>query len=250
MIKDLEHLITLQEIDLKIFAQNVASHNFPETVARLTEAIKTAADAIKSAEAKIDAVNADVAAQEGIISKSRTSLDKSQERLNAISTNREYDAVHTEIENFKNAAIAAEGRLKSLAQQKTLLEEALLAAQQELENIKAENEPKIAEMKKQIDSIQSIVDGLTTERNKIVPLIGKHILRTYDFIRKRKKNGQALGVIKGYSRTCAQCFKILEIQMLNEVKKNIKPVLCQNCGAILIWDEQTTETPAESSQKE
>jgi predicted nucleic acid-binding Zn-ribbon protein len=239
MIKDLENLIALQEIDSKIFQQNVASHDFPESVAQLTGLIEAATKAVASASEKMDAVAADIRAQEGIVVKSKAALEKSSERLNAISTNREYDAVHTEIENFKNAGTQAEGRLKSLAQQKEQLAEALVAAQQELEKVKAENEPKIAELKAKIDSIQTIIDEITVERNKIVPLIGSHILRTYDFIRKRKKNGQAVGLIKGNSRNCAQCFKILEIQILNEVKKNSRPVQCQNCGAILIWDEQT-----------
>jgi predicted nucleic acid-binding Zn-ribbon protein len=239
MIKDLENLIALQEIDLKIFQQNVASHDFPESVAHLSGLIESASHAVASAAEKIDAVAADIRAQESIVAKSKAGLEKSSERLNAISTNREYDAVHTEIENYKNNATQAEGRLKSLAQQKEQLGEALVASQQELEKVKAENEPKIAEFKAKIDAIQSIVDELTVERNKIAPLIGSHILRTYDFIRKRKKNGQAVGLIRGNSRTCAQCFKILEIQILNEVKKNSRPVQCQNCGAILIWDEQT-----------
>ena len=248
MIKDLENLILVQELDLKIFQQNVASHDFPETVARLTAVIENASKAIVGASEKIEGVLADIRAQETIVLKSRAGLEKSQERLNAISTNREYDAVHTEIENFKNGAIQAEARLKSLAQQKEQLEAALVVARAEEEKIKGENEPKIVEFKSKIDSIQTVVDGLIGERNKIVPLIGKHILRTYDFIRNRKKNGQALALIKANSRTCSECHKILEIQLLNEVKKNNRPVQCQNCGAILIWDEQTT--PSENPEKE
>jgi len=150
MIKDLELLIALQEIDSKIFQQNVASHDFPETVARFTEAIENAAKAVAGVSEKIDAVAADIRAQEGVIVKSKAGLEKSSERLNAISTNREYDAVHTEIENFKNAGTQAEGRLKSLAQQKEQLQEALVVAQQEQEKVKAENEPKIAELKAKI----------------------------------------------------------------------------------------------------
>jgi predicted nucleic acid-binding Zn-ribbon protein len=79
---------------------------------------------------------------------------------------------------------------------------------------------------------------LTARRNEIMATVPKAILRTYDYILKRRKTGQVLSFVKGDARTCSVCFKILEPQLINEIRKGAKMITCQNCGSIFIWKNE------------
>ena len=237
MISDLEYLVQLQEIDLRIKEQELSREQFPAAVAELRQAISNAQDATEKANAKLQKAEEEKRTFEEQVQKGHELLERSQSRLNSIKTNREYDAVHAEIETQKNLINNAEQKRKNLANEierlKTLAEE----NKQELERIKSENEPQIAELEQKIGTIDSNIAEITKERDAVIPNISKQVLRTYDLIRKKRKTGRALSLVSN-SRTCTVCYKVLEPQLYNEIKRGIKLILCQNCGSIYVWDEE------------
>lgn len=233
MIEDLENLKLLQEIDLRIHQQELAQKQFPGTVEELEGAIKNAKESLENFQMKLSKTQEEVNSFDDQILKSRELLEKSQNRLNSIKTNREYDAVHAEIENQKNSINTVEIRKKNLLEEIEKLNKAIEEKTKEYEQIKSENEPQISELKEKIAAIDSTIASIVKERNEIVPKISKPILRTYDLIRKKRKTGNALSNITG--KTCAVCYKVLEPQIYNEIKRGRKMLLCQNCGSIFVW---------------
>ena len=90
MIAELEFLITLQQIDLQISEQNRAKEEFPATIAELQNVIGKAQAALDGLTKKQQAVLNEKKTIEEKISLAKASLDKSQDLLNSIKTNREY----------------------------------------------------------------------------------------------------------------------------------------------------------------
>jgi len=233
MIEDLENLKQLQEIDLRIHQQELAQKQFPDTVNELDGAIKKAKESLDNFQAKLSKTQAEVNSLNEQIQNSHELLEKSQNRLNSIKTNREYDAVHAEIENQKNSINTVEIRKKNLLEGIEKLNSTIEEKTKEYQQIKSENEPQISELKNKIAAIDSVIADIVKERNIIVPKISKPILRTYDLIRKKRKTGNALSNVTG--KTCAVCYKVLEPQLFNEIKRGRKMILCQNCGSIFVW---------------
>jgi hypothetical protein len=182
MISDLESLIKLQEIDLKISELVHAQQEFPSTISSYSGTIKTALDSVDAIKKRLADLVSEKKSTEDKISDAKTQLDRSQERLNTIKTNREYDAVHTQIENFKNTLTSGDAKLKTLAQEAELLQQSLEKEIVELEKIKSENEPHIVEIKGKIDTLGVSIAELTARRNEIMATVPKAILRTYDYI--------------------------------------------------------------------
>ncbi|NLG18586.1 MAG: hypothetical protein GX556_14735 [Fibrobacter sp.] len=234
MMDDLEFLIQLQEIDLRIREQELSQEQFPAAVAELENSIKKAGEVVESTTAKLQKMEAERATFEEQIQKAHESLGKSQERLNSIKTNREYDAVHTEIETYKNMINSAETRRKNLQGEIEKLKGSVDESIKEYEKIKGENEPKIAELKEKIGAIDSQISKIMKEREQVSPKVSKHLLRTYDQIRKKRKTGRVLSLISD-NHTCAVCFKVLEPQLYNEIKRGTKLHICESCGSILVW---------------
>ena len=238
MIAELESLIALQQIDLQISEQNRAKEEFPATIAELKNAIQKAQAALDGLTKKQQAVLNEKKTIEEKISLAKASLDKSQDLLNSIKTNREYDAVHTQIENFKQVVSGGDARLKTFDQDAQQLQQAIEAAAANLDNIKAENDPKIAEITAKVDVIDAAVNEAVARRDAVVAKIPKALLRTYQYILKGRKNGKVLSFITEEARTCSVCFKVLEPQLVNEIRKAAKVIICQNCGSLYVWKDE------------
>lgn len=237
MLRDLESLVQLQEIDLRIHDQEMAKEQLPATVKELEKIIERAKNELTAASAKLDAAEKELAGFEDQIKKAQENLDKSQTRLNSIKTNREYDAVHGEIESAKNLLHTSEGRKVKLTDDVSKLKTAVETTQQEFEKTKSENDPKIAVLNSKIAAIDSVIAGITKDRDALTPQITKSTLRMYDQILKRRKTGKRVISLVNNSRTCTVCFKMLESQLLNEIKRSTKLITCQSCGSIFVWSE-------------
>lgn len=239
MLEDLKYLVQLQEIDLRIKEQELAQEQYPAAVEELKKQIAQAESALAAVKEKMALAENDKKNWEDQVNKAQAGLEKSQDRLNSIRTNREYDAVHAEIEAQKGIINGAEHRRNALGAEIQKLGEAVAAAQAELDRIKGENEPKINDLLQKTGAIDSIIAQINKEREAVLPNVGKHILRQYDLIRSRRKTGRVISTVRS-NRTCTVCYKVLEPQLFNEIKRSTKIILCQSCGSIMVWSQGDT----------
>lgn len=234
MLEDLQYLLQLQEIDLRIKEQELAQENFPALVNELKEQVSKAEASFAAIKEKMLKAETEMNNWEEQVQKAHAGLEKSQERLNSIKTNREYDAVHAEIEAQKNIINGAEQRRKNIAADIDKLQAAVSEQQTALEAVTAENTPKIQELQEKIAAIDSTIATITKERDAVLPSIGKHILRQYELIKSKRKTGRVISNISS-TRTCAVCHKVLERQLFSEIKRGVKLIFCQSCGSIMVW---------------
>ncbi len=246
MIRDLELLVQLQTIDLRIHDLIQSQSSLPKSLAELERAIADAQKAVDGADSQLDANAAEKRSFEEKVADAKTALDKSQERLNSIKTNREYDAVHAEIENFKSTIAGADTRMRTLMAEADKVTQSLEAKKDDLEKVKTESEPRIADLKTKVASIDSSVATLRQERSAIAAGIPKSLLRTYDHILSRRKNARVLSFVGIDNQTCSSCFKVLETQLINEIRRGTKLLTCQSCGAIFVWREEPLEKKQET----
>jgi len=236
MIQDLEYLVKLQGIDIRIKEQELAKEQYPAAVESLTKRIAQAEAAKNAAAARLEQLSGGVKDMDDQTTKLRDSLAKSQDRLNSIKTNKEYDAVHREIESQKTMLSSSMGRRDSLEmdieKHKTALEE----AEKTLESVKTELQPQIDDLNTKIGAIDSIIAEITKERDEMSPHVSHPTARTYDSIRKKRKNGKAVSLV-GASKTCEVCSVVLRPQLFNEIRRGNNFIICESCGSMLIWNE-------------
>jgi len=237
MTQDLENLIKLQEIDLRIIEQELAKEQYPVAVAELKARIAAAEYAKNAAVAGLEQFAGSIADAEEQIVKMRGSLEKSQERLNSIKTNREYDAVHAEIESQKAMLETAEAKKKGVEANVEKYTAAREEAQKEFEAVVAELQPQIDELNAKIGAIDSVIAEIMEERKAVDPYLTSHTRRTYDSIRKKRKNGKTVSLIVGAAKNCAHCFMILRPQLYADLRRGNDFILCENCGSMLVWHE-------------
>jgi len=241
MIQDLEYLVKLQDIDLRIREQELAKEQYPAAVANLTKRIEQAEAAKNTAALRLEQLSGGISAIDSQTAKLRDSLAKSQERLNSIKTNREYDAVHKEIEDQKVMLGSSEGKKAGLEADIDRHKNALEEAEKTYENVKAELQPQIDDLNSKIGAIDSVIVSITKERDEISPRISHATMRTYDSIRKKRKTGRAVSLVNE-SKTCAVCNVVLRPQLFNEIRRGSNFLLCESCGSMLIWNEAVAQS--------
>jgi uncharacterized protein len=248
MIPDLESLIQLQKIDVRIHQLVKSQSDFPKMLAELEAGVSKAKRAADSISEKMVALQAEKKSIQEKVEEAKIALERSQERLNSIKTNREYDAVHAEIETFKGIVAGADGRTKLIDDELEKQKQALEIASGEFEKIRGENGEKIADLKSKVSSIDSSIGQLNQERSSISSAVPKQLLRTYEHILSRRNTGKVLSFVNNDTRTCSSCFKVLETQLINEIRRGTKMITCQNCGSIFIWGNTVDEKGEKSSE--
>jgi len=241
MANEWESLIALQQVDIQIYKLKQEQKKYPDDIATLKQDISRAYNAVEALNARLAAALTEKKSIEDKIVEANKFLDKSHTLLNEIKTNKEYDAVHVQIENFKKTINTAETRLKAIVQEIEQLQASAEMAASELESIKQADEPQLCELNDKMNALDGLINNSTVERNTIAALVSKPLMRTYDYISKRRKNSQVLSFINNTNCNCSVCHKIMESQLLNEVRKMTKMMTCQSCGSILVWEKNELE---------
>lgn len=163
------------------------------------------------------------------------SLKKTKSRLFEVKTNKEYQALLTELDviNEKNDLIESEiiVILDSLDQAR----EALSTKEEEFAIIRSDLESKIESVRDEMNSIDSLLTSVTERQRNIKEKIDTGFLKRYDLI-KQKRNGKA--VVPVWKEVCGGCHVNIPPQMYNQLQRSEELMLCPNCNRIMYWENR------------
>jgi predicted nucleic acid-binding Zn-ribbon protein len=248
MNENLKKLVKLQAVDLKIRELEISAEEFPAQIRDFEAKIAQKQKRVDDIQSRLTAIETESKNLNERVETAQSSLSRSEERLSAIATNREYDAVHAEIEAQKHTVSTAQKRREAIDEDRKRLEDQLCGANDELEQVRSENQQPIEELKEKLSSIDSRVAIFVAERNALIPGIERPFVRTYEHIHSHRKRGNALSMVNVLDRTCSVCHMVLEPQLFNDVRKGNRMLLCQSCGSILVWEDDALEQTAPSEE--
>jgi predicted nucleic acid-binding Zn-ribbon protein len=229
-------LLDLQEIDKEIFTLERSKSEFPAEIDRLNSELAAGRGRIQETEERAAELERKRRAMEGDLVAIEHDLKKHQERLYEVKSNKEYDALQTEIETLTirkedhEAAIlqslgASEDLDKKLAEDRAAFKER-----------EADILVRVEALTEKLNSVESDISGWDRKRGGLVSQIDRAPLSTYDRIRRQVKGGVAVvSVRKG---SCGGCYRQLSPQVLVEARRTSKVVRCENCGRIIVWKDE------------
>ena len=163
-----------------------------------------------------------------------SSREKSEKNMDAVNTQREYEALDKEI---KDASEKEQQYRKDLQQRERILSEldeqirqqAGLIEQQEkeLEERRKKIEAEINDKRKQIENLQKKESKLTENLDPEVVFKFERII----------KNKMGIGIVAIKRNVCMGCHMILPVQFANEVRIGEEYVFCPYCSRILYYEE-------------
>jgi predicted nucleic acid-binding Zn-ribbon protein len=229
-------LLKLQDIDKKLQDLEDRRDRYPEEITTRQRDIDQARTAVEDQERGIEDNGREQRKHERELTAAKASLKEHEARFSSVSTNREYDALQQEIEADKARMADLEGHILTAMEGAQALAQELVARRQAYDETRAAQQPRIDALEADLATLQQQVDGVVADRERVLSSVDPALLRMYE--RSRKRRGTRVAPIR--KGACGVCFRQLPAQQRNNVRYTAQVYLCESCGAILIWDDQSS----------
>ena len=232
MHSDLQHLITLQDLDLtadrlrrRIADVPALSAALDERLAALTTAVAGVKERIAASQVARRDIEKDLAAVQG-------RLSKYKDQLMEVKTNKEYHAIQTEIATAEQQVRLQEDRLLERMEEAETLAAEQKAAEAALKHGQAE----VAADRQRLESERAAADAelakVTADRAGIAAKLSAPALALFEHVSKHRKG---LAMSEARDGHCMQCHVRLRPQVYNDVRRNERLMQCESCSRILFY---------------
>lgn len=234
MHPDIERLLQLQVIDYDLGELERSKEYLPDMMTNLTREIEETKQKFEEAKKELEEARVRQQNLELDLKSKETSLQKYQQQMMSIKTNKEYDALVAEIDVIKETISNEENELLEIIDKIQALESGIEELEKKVAEVEENNGKQLNILQEKIDSIGGTVAEKKTERDKISKEIPRPTMSTYERVR-RGRGGQSVVAIK--NGACGACFKALTPKKIQEVKRNDRVYTCDHCGYLIFWSE-------------
>ncbi len=231
----LHQLIKLQKIDSRLLEIDEIRGDLPEKVdqkkalvVQLTSDIDTSTGRISSIDKEVRELN--IRAED-----SSSKLKKYKEQLYLVSSNKEYDALMSEIDQMKEFLNGVETQILELEEEKNQLEEKIKSDELKITSSKEELEMNKLELEDAMSHSQTEEKDLGMKREGLIKQIDDSYIQNYEKLRSARE-GVAVATIS--RNACGSCYNHLPPQLVIEVKQNDSLKLCPSCSVFLYWEDE------------
>jgi predicted nucleic acid-binding Zn-ribbon protein len=236
MKEDLLKLLEAQDLDLEIDQLLLHKHEYPQQIEFLKKEMTDLHQSNEDLKAVIAETEESLRDTREEIQAEKENLGNKEKRLLETKTNKEYNAVQSEIEQARTRIDNLETEEVELFERLGALEPQQKEQQQKLEESTVANTARIEELEKTLGSIASDVRIREQRREAVLSGVNKRLLAMYLRLRKGRR-GIAVARVNKSKFSCTGCNKHLPPQKVMEVRRGNNLIACENCGRILVWDE-------------
>jgi len=235
--KDLSLLLNLQEIDDQLGELERSKIYLPEMIQNLEREVEEINLAVAANEKALDDSGREQRLLELEIETDKQDLEKFHKQMRVIKTNKEYDALTTEIDSKKQGIADKEERVLSYMAIADEAREKLAELRERLKDVESRNGEQLQLLRDQESTLQAKIDDKIVKRNVLMKDINKQIVGVYERVR-RGKGGMAVVTIR--KRACSGCFKQIPPQRIQEIRRGDRIFACDSCGRILTWSDEVS----------
>ena len=168
------------------------------------------------------------------LSEAELKREKAEKNMEAISTQREYEALDKEIEDAASKEQEFRTKLQREVRQLSELEDDMKQSQALIEQQETELEKRRKDIETEISAKEAQIRSLSEQESSFTPDLDPEVLFKFERI-IRNKMGRGIVAIKG--GVCMGCHMILPTQFANNVRQGKEIVFCPYCSRILFYEE-------------
>ena len=225
-------LVRLQQLDNRIRILTDEQQQLPQQLQPYEVAGCEAREALAVLQGDLEQAERQRRALERDLDGDQARQARTQGRLHAIKTNKEYSAVLAEIEMGKQRISALEDQVLDLME----FAEQQRQASQEYDRRVQEAVKTLEEQSNKIEQTsQALAQQITTneaERQRIVVQLDADLYATYQKIIAQR---DGLAVVQIYDDTCGGCHLMVRPQLLSDIRRQETLVQCPHCQRVLLW---------------
>jgi predicted nucleic acid-binding Zn-ribbon protein len=234
--KEVEMLLKLQSLDYDLGELERSKDYLPEMINNLESEIEETRKGLEDSEKEFNEQNLLNKRLDLELTTLNQELAKYQKQMMIIKTNKEYDAITNEIADRKVKISEIEEEILKILTRIDDLKESITGYREKLKGIEETNASQLVHLREELNSIDDKIKIKKGDRKNITVRIDKGLLATYERVRKGRGN-QVVVTIK--KRACGACYKGIPPQVIQEIRKGDIIYTCDNCGRILLWNEDS-----------
>jgi len=223
----------LQKIDLDLKNIKEEREQFPKEMKKLDEKQNMENEKIQKEKEKLELLEKERRQRERNLNLEHDKIKRAEGRMFEVKTNKEYQALLSEIDAIKEVASREEEEILQVMDEIDELKKDLAKREKEmvadLEKIEAERK-KIQERMVQGDADWK---RKMQRREILTKQIESKLFKLYNTLKEKR---QGIGVVSVRNETCQGCFVNVPPQMFIEVQRNNALIRCPNCNRILYWE--------------
>ena len=233
MREQLERLVALQTVDLKIQEMERAKEEIPQRIASLEEELGKEEEKVKAERSELEKLQKERRQKEKDLEEEVDRVKKTEARVFEIKTNKEYQAVLKEIEAAKRLNRQREEEILGILERLEELQAQLGKREKALEARRKEYQREIAELKQKQASFDAEMADEVRQREAQEKQIPRELLNKYHMLLEKRQGVAVARVING---ACQACNMNLRPQLYIELQKQDTLIACPNCNRILFWE--------------
>jgi len=230
-------LLELQKIDIDINEEEKKKRNLPLMIEGIAKEIQGLKDSLKNKNENYKNLQIKLKRIELDLTEKSNKIEKHQEDLygGKISDIKELKQIQKVIANYKEKKDSIEEDVLDLMEEMEDLDKSIGHFDEDLKAKEKEFKKRKEEMDLSRLVIEKNMNSLNIKRGEILSKItDDHLLKEYELLRK-EKGGKAIVEVDG--TICPGCYLDLPSDVIYQLQKNRKIIICPNCSRILIWKD-------------
>ena len=234
MLPDLEHLIRLQQLENSAADVRDTINGIPDRLTTLDARLAERQEDLSGATIRLEEHRKSRASLEKDLAEAQSRINRFRDQLMAVKTNKEYQAMQTEI-------ATAEGEIRELEDQ--LLERMLksddLTAEIASANQRLVDEERLIQaarkaLEQERGELETDLTQLDTERTHVVDQLTPNTRLLFETLSRGRKG---VAVVEARQGRCTSCQVRLRPQLFNNIRSNSSLIQCESCQRILYFTE-------------
>ena len=233
MKEQLDLLWELQRIDLELKGIKASQEGYPKEIKRLDERQKVEKEKVQKERERVESLEKERRHKEGQLSLEQEKIKKVEGRMSEVKTNKEYQAILTEIDTMKGANNREEEEILQLLDEIDELKKGLSKREKEIASILTKIEGEKKTLQERMARDETVLKRQIERREIVAKQIESKHYKLYNTLREKR---QGVGVVSARQETCQGCYVNVPPQLFIEVQKNNALIRCPNCNRILYWE--------------
>ena len=228
--KKFDNLVKLQEVEIESASVQARLADFPRLLTDLDDRLKASEGAVTLASGRLSEIQQTYRVQEADAKVIQTRIVKSEEKLRAVKTNKEYQSSLKEIDDLKRSLSAVEDRMIAHLDEMDQVAASVATKEDEVKLLSREIEEEKEQIRQSALSAQEQLDRLNDERAQIIAVVEPDLLKVYETV-KQNSGGVAIAVVK--NAVCLGCHVNLPPQMFHDLLHFDKLLVCPHCERLI-----------------
>ena len=234
--KDIDTLVKLQQIGLETEKLLAYLAGVPIQIKNLDTRLDEFNRNVENDENLITELNKKYRTYESDIQLNIAKIEKSQEKLRSVKTNKEYQSSLKEIDDIKAVNSKLEDEMLEFLEQIETAEQSLNDNKQQYSRVVDDLEHEKKSLIQAAEQGEKELAGLQSDRDAVAAVLDAKLMDIFKY--QLSKQGDGIGIVEVINEVCQGCYMNIPPQMYNDLQRGISLKYCPSCERIIYWQDQ------------